>query len=212
MVIFHCYVSSLESLEATGWRKIHDLIAEIWGHWPCAIPLASFWFPAKTLSAVPWPAGFLVLPAFRFDGRPQKSTAASSVQSGVSNSHVYFKDVWYSDDILMIWWLLNRCPILEILRLHQIHQYDDHYFLQSSNQYNSSNNSNNTNNNSNNRNNLYIYIHIKIVFPRCLVSPHFFGQTQIWTSSQFLQLQQGSFTNFREPSSRKTLYPWWTSK
>ena len=61
------------------------------------------------------------------------------------------------------------------------------------------------NNNSNNRNNLFLYIS-KLFFSRCLVSPHFLGQTQIWTSSQFLQLQQGSFTNFREPSSRKTLY------
>ena len=164
MVIFHSYVNVYQRVFSgffrpriwemkkkitnpwpdTGWRKIHDLIAEIWGHWDGhgRYSPPSFWFPAKTLSAVPWPAGFLVLPAFRFDRRPHKNPQLRQVSKVGYQIPMFIskiKNVWYSDDILMIWWLLNRCPILEILCLHQIHQNGDHYFLQSSNKYNSNN-------------------------------------------------------------------------
>ena len=82
-----------------------SLKSEAIGMAMAAILPPSFWFPAKTLSAVPWPAGFLVLPAFRFDRRPHKNPQLRQVSKVGYQIPMFIskiKNVWYSDDMMVI--------------------------------------------------------------------------------------------------------------
>ena len=148
--------------------------------WPFAIPPRwPFWFPAKTLSAVPWPAGFLVPSCLSlWSASPKIHSCVKCPKWGIKFPCLFQKSKM-SDILMIFWWYDGYWIDVQYLKYSVYIKYTKMAIIIFSNQVINIMVIIVINNNSNNRNNLFLYIS-KLFFSRCLVSPHFLGQTQIW--------------------------------